>query len=133
MFHSPTAYLLAFYGLYLICSGLAGFLFIGKRAKTALLSGGSMGLLALTIGHFMNQHQQWAFWAGLLQTLGLLGVFAWRASAAFLQLRGDEARLLPPFEKGKAIAFLLISSMFAATLLTLAVQLMFFRHNLYGS
>ncbi len=75
--------LLAFYGLFLISCGITAVIFIGLKAKTALVSGGTSGLIALLISYFISQDVQSAKWAGLILSFALFVVFSWRANKTF--------------------------------------------------
>ena len=88
-----------------------------------------MGVIALTFGYFMIQQKKWAFVAGLIQTIFLIGVFAWRGTISFFSVMeivqnnsGD------PF--GKGIAFLVINAMFLMSLVVTAIQVMYFKSNM---
>ncbi len=114
--------LLAFYGVFLICAGIISVLFIGLKAKTALISGGSSGLLALTISYLFYLDVSWAPIAGIGLCTGLFVVFSWRSTKTLF-------RLMEMIQSGheeiktKGIAFLIISLMAVITLFTLALQL----------
>jgi hypothetical protein len=124
----PSFSLLLFYGLFLILCGFLSVIFIGSRAKTALISGGSSGALSLLFAFYINQMQTWAFLAGILLSLALSVVFAWRATktlfSLFGMIRNDDKEL-----KGKGIAFLIISLMCVVSVFTFAMQTIFFLHH----
>jgi hypothetical protein len=114
--------LLFYYGLFLIFCGVAAVLLIGLKAKTALISGGTSGVIAITIGHFVSQGEAWATVAGLLLCLFLFGIFCWRSAKTLFTVMD----LIPqkhPDLKGKAIAFLIISLMAIVTIVVLLLQL----------
>jgi hypothetical protein len=116
----PT--LLFYYGLFLILCGITSVALIGMKAKTALISGGTAGILAITIGHFISQGAAFAKVAGVLVCLMLSIVFYWRSGKTLFKL----LELIPerhPDVKGKAIAFLIISLMAIVTLVVLLLQL----------
>ena len=46
--------LLFYYGVFLIVCGIASVTLIGWKAKTALVSGGISGVIAITIGHYFR-------------------------------------------------------------------------------
>lgn len=107
----PVYSLLTFYGLFLITCGIVSVIFIGLKAKTALMSGGMSGAIALgiaywsSIGDYTHAHV-----AGVLLTLTLFAVFAWRSTKTLFKV----FELIPsahPDLKGKGIAFLIISLM----------------------
>ncbi|MFT2007853.1 hypothetical protein ACMA1I_04195 [Pontibacter sp. 13R65] len=125
--HPHLSYLYAFFGLFLIGCGIISVLFLGWKAKTALVSGGTFGLLALIAGHFLNQAQSWALYLGVAEAALLTGIFAWRASAAFLTL----TKLLQNKDavaiRQKSIAFIIIATMFLMALFVLALSAMFLK------
>lgn len=117
--------LLAFYGSFLILCGIVSVSFIGMKAKTALISGGSSGLTALLISYLGFQQVSWAPLAGLFICTALMIVFSWRSTKTLFKL----FELIPanhPDLKGKGIAFLIISLMAVVTIFTLALQIVFF-------
>jgi hypothetical protein len=116
----PT--LLFYYGLFLILCGITSVALIGMKAKTALISGGTAGIIAITIGHFISQGAAVAKVAGVLVCLMLFIVFCWRSGKTLFKL----LELIPerhPDVKGKAIAFLIICLMAVVTLVVLLLQL----------
>lgn len=120
-----------FYGLYMIICGIIPFFFVGPSAKSAVVSGLISALLAFACGYFLFQGRLWAFWAGNLLVLFLLGIFAWRASASFIRLvdliaYGDSFQL-----PEKALAFLILSSMFLMTLIVLSFSVFHVRQILF--
>ncbi|WP_114781324.1 hypothetical protein [Botryobacter ruber] len=130
--HQNIAYLYAFFGLFLITCGVVSVLFLGRKAKTAIMSGGFFGLVALTAGHFLNLSQPWALYLGLTEAFLLTFIFAWRASTAFHTLMelvqaNDQAAV-----RSKSIAFLIIATMFIMALFVLAVSVTFLRQVLEG-
>lgn len=114
--------LLFYYGLFLILCGITSVALIGMKAKTALASGGTAGVIAIAIGHFISQGSAVAPVAGLIVCLALFIVFCWRSAKTLftvLELTRDRH----PDLKGKAIAFLIISLMAVITLIVLLLQL----------
>lgn len=114
--------LLFYYGVFLIACGIAAVLLIGLKAKTALISGGASGVIAMTIGHFISQGSAFAQTTGLLVCFLLFGIFCWRSAKTLFTLMD----LIPqkhPDLKGKAIAFLIISLMAIVTIVVLLLQL----------
>jgi hypothetical protein len=118
-----NAYMMLFYGIFLIAVAVITVALIGWSAKTALFSGGSMGLLALIFAHFTNKGAKWSNIAGLLQTLVLSGVFGWRAwkslyaTLELIQTSGmDEIT-------GKMTAFFMINLMFIVSVAFTGIQL----------
>lgn len=117
-----VAYLLFYYGVFLISCGIMAVVLIGLKAKTALASGGLSGVIAITIGHFVSQGSASAQVAGLLVCLALFVVFCWRSAKTLFTL----FELIPsrhPDLKGKGIAFLIISLMAVVTIIVLLLQL----------
>ncbi len=95
-----------------------------------MASGSMSGFIALTAGHFLNLGQAWALYLGTTEAAILTGVFAWRASAAFLTLtellqKQDKAAI-----RQKSVAFLIIATMLVMALLVLALSATFFKDAL---
>jgi hypothetical protein len=109
----------AAFGIYMILMGVIAFLLIGGSAKTALISGGSMGALALFFSYNIAKERFWAYLAAMAQTVFLIGVFAWRSTLAFLGTL-EAIAIQEPFT-GKAAAFLTIGSMFVFALITFSI------------
>lgn len=106
-----SAFLLLFYGIFLILIGILSVLLIGWTAKTALISGGTMGFIALTIAHFINKENKIAQYLGLLQTITLSFIFGWRASKALFALLELVILNNTVAINGKLYAFFLINLM----------------------
>lgn len=106
--NKQTALTLAGYGAFLIVVGLLGFLSNPEKAKTALMSGGTFGLLNIALG-FLS-HRGWrpagkiAF--GVAVFLGL--IFTWRATVSWMAVAGGASE--------KLTAAILISAMLMATI-----------------
>jgi hypothetical protein len=114
--------LLFYYGVFLIGCGITAVLLIGWKARTALISGGTSGVIAITIGHFISQGSTAAPIAGLLLCFMLVGIFCWRSAKTLFTVMD----LIPPRHpdlKGKAIAFLIISLMAVVSIVVLLLQL----------
>ena len=114
--------LLFYYGIFLILCGIVSVILIGLKAKTALVSGGVSGVIAITIGHFISLGSTGAQFAGLLVCFALFIVFCWRSAKTLFTL----LELIPaghPDLKGKAIAFLIISLMAVVSVIVLLLQL----------
>lgn len=113
--------LLFFYGVFLIVCGIASVAFIGKKAKTAVMSGGTSGLIALLISYLVSKGIYVAPLAGLVLALGLFCVFSWRSTKTLFKI----FELIPAQQeelKGKGIAFLIISLMAVVSLFVFVLQ-----------
>lgn len=113
--------LLYFYGTFLIACGFVAVTFIGLKAKTALASGGSSGVIAIFIGWLHSELHSSAAWLGILLSLALLIVFSWRATKTLHKV----FELIPakhPDLNGKGIAFLIIALMAVVSLVVLMIQ-----------
>lgn len=103
------------YGLFLIAIGVVGYLSNPEKAATALLSGGTFGVLSMIWGALLRRGQDWARWAALATTGFLTAVFAWRATVTWLAVQGGNSE--------KLVAAGLITAMGVASVLTLYVLL----------
>jgi hypothetical protein len=121
-----VASLLFFYGLFLILCGIVSFVFIGMKAKTALISGGTSGVLAMTAGHFAYANSSVAAAAGIALSLGLFIVFAWRSTKTLFTIFELLASTQRDELKGKGIAFLIISLMAVVSIFVTFIQLINF-------
>ncbi len=113
--------LLFFYGLFLILCGIVAVTFIGLKAKTALASGGLSGLIAMGTGYLIYTQTSYAGIAGIVLTLILFCVFAWRSTKTLHKI----FELIPMQHedlKGKGIAFLIISLMAVVSLVVCLLQ-----------
>lgn len=114
--------ILIFYGFFLITCGIGSVLFIGMKAKTALLSGGTSGLISILVGYFYTLHNIPLTIVAILIPFALFIVFSWRSSKTLFKLielistKSTEAN-------SKAIAFLIISLMAVVSIFTFAIQL----------
>jgi hypothetical protein len=114
--------LLFFYGLFLIACGIVSVIFIGMKAKTALASGGISGIVAIAMGHFLSTGMPAAQVAGIMLSLALFIVFAWRSTKTLFRI----FELIPSGDaelKGKGIAFLIISLMAVVSLIVSILQM----------
>lgn len=102
-----NASILIGYGLFLILVGLIGFLSNPEKAKTALMSGGTFGLLSIGLGVLAAKGWSKArpIALGMAAFLGL--VFIWRSSVSWMAVAGGQSE--------KTLAALLISSMLLGT------------------
>lgn len=116
--------MLLLYGLFLICCGITAVVFIGLKAKTALLSGGTSGAICIGISYIASSQFHAAQIAGLVVSLALFIVFSWRATKTLFII--FEIIATPGNElKGKGIAFLIISLMAVVSLIVFGAQLLF--------
>ncbi len=114
--------ILNFYGVFLILCGIVSVIFIGMKAKTALASGGISGVIMILIGYLVSIATHGARWAGIVVTLALFVVFAWRSTKTLFKI----FELIPSAHKelkGKGIAFLIISLMAVVSMVMLVLQL----------
>lgn len=103
----PLSKWLFIYGVFLILAGAAGFLSNPEKAKTALLSGGTFGLLSILWGVLHVRGMAWSRRAafGTVMFLGI--VFSWRASAGWMAVMDGRSE--------KLFAACLITLMLSAT------------------
>jgi uncharacterized membrane protein (UPF0136 family) len=114
--------LLDFYGIFLIICGIISVIFIGLKAKTALISGGTSGVLAIVTGYLLHVNTPGAAIAGIVISGGLFIVFAWRSTKTLFRI----FELIPSQDqelKGKGIAFLIISLMAVVSIFVFALQI----------
>jgi uncharacterized membrane protein (UPF0136 family) len=104
------------YGLFLILIGVLGYLSNPEKAKTALLSGGTFGLLSIAWGALLLRGARRAWAAAAATTVFLSGVFIWRASVGWIAVSRGQGE--------KRTAALLITLMLAASLATLTLLLL---------
>jgi heme A synthase len=103
------------FGLFLAMIGILGFLSNPDKAKTALVSGGGFGFLSIVLGIFLRRGFRWARGAAVAMTALLAIVFVWRAIVGWVAVIQGQAE--------KRTAAILITSMLAASILTLMVLL----------
>jgi len=115
--------LLLFYGFFLIACGITAVIFIGSKAKTALVSGGTSGILAIFIGYFYYSENILIKIAAILLPSILFVVFCWRSSKTFLILIDMISAQQQAEAKKKGIAFLIISLMAIVSLVVAIFQL----------
>lgn len=121
---SPLVNLLLFYGFFLITSGIISVIFIGMKAKTALISGGTAGGLVLVTASLISGGLAAAAYGGIFLALALFIVFSWRATKTLFRL----FEIIPTGHeelKGKGIAFLIIALMAVVSLVVLLLQVVF--------
>src|SRR6188768_2925146 len=121
-----SASLFYFYGIFLILCGIVSVIFIGPKAKTALMSGGMSGLLSILIAYFIGKGSGYAPVFGIILPVGLFIVFAWRSTKTLFRIfelltsptsAPDKNEL-----NGKGIAFLIISLMAVTSLVVFIVH-----------
>jgi hypothetical protein len=125
MNHQLLTALLYFYGAFLITCGIVSVTFIGAKAKTALISGGTSGIISLLIGYLISIDVSGAKLAGIFLSLALLIVFSWRSTKTLFKI----FELIPSASdelKGKGIAFLIISLMAVVSIVVLMLQVISF-------
>lgn len=123
--HQTSVTILYFYGTFLILCGIASVIFIGLKAKTALMSGGMSGAISLTTGWLISTHTAGAPVLGLIIPVMLFVVFAWRSAKTLFKI----FELIPTqYEnlKGKGIAFLVISLMAVVSMFSFVLLLINF-------
>ena len=103
-----TAFALIGYGLFLMLIGLVGYLSNPEKAKTALLSGGTFGLLNIGLGYLSLRGWPRAVPAALALATFLSIVFTWRTIVTWSKYADGNPE--------KWVAALLISSMLGATI-----------------
>lgn len=99
------------FGVFLIGCGLIGYLSNPAAAKTALMSGGTFGILSALWGvWFLKGGRRGPFLAGALTSLLLIVAFTWRGLVSWQAVLAGEP---------KVVAAVLISAMWVGTVLTL--------------
>lgn len=117
--------LMTFYGLFLIICGIISVVFIGLKAKTALVSGGVSGFISLVVAYFIFQNTTGAQLAGILLALVLFIVFAWRSTKTLFRIF-EMIAIAHEDLRVKGIAFLIISLMAVVSLFVAALQVIFY-------
>lgn len=103
------------YGAFLVAVGIVGYLSNPEKAATALLSGGTFGVLSAIWGGLLWRGVGWARGAAIATTGFLTAVFAWRSTVTWLAVSGGNSQ--------KLVAAALITSMGVASVVTLYVLL----------
>jgi hypothetical protein len=114
--------LLVIYGCFLIGWGIMAVVLIGLKAKTALISGGFTGLMAIGVGYWIHSGSPYAPVVGIILTLALFGVFAWRSTLTFYKV----AEYIPERHidlNDKIKAFLIIAMMAVVSMVVSLFQL----------
>jgi hypothetical protein len=110
-----AGYILIAYGLFLIVAGLAGYLSNPEKAKTALMSGGTFGLLQIGLGTFWLKGWKPARSVGMGVASFLSAVFIWRASVGWMAVSAGQSE--------KLFAAALITSMLVASIVAIVMVL----------
>jgi len=103
-----TGRILAGYGAFLILIGLLGYLSNPEKAKTALMSGGTFGMLNIGLGVLAIRGWRRAVPVALGLVVMLSAVFTWRTIATWQAFAGGN--------EDKLVAGVLITSMLVASL-----------------
>lgn len=117
-----------FYGIFLIACGIVSVIFIGPKAKTALMSGGMSGLLFILIAYFTQHRSGYAPIYGIILSGALFIVFAWRSTKTLFRIfelltgTGDNPDSHRDDLNKKGIAFLIISLMAIISLFVFILQ-----------
>ena len=114
--------LLLLYGLFLICCGIISVIFIGPKAKTALLSGGSSGAISIAIACFYSYTNIFLIIAAIAVPFALFIVFSWRSTKTFFKLI-ELISAKDSETNAKAIAFLIISLMAVVSIYVFLAEL----------
>jgi hypothetical protein len=114
MTHGPATWLII-YGSFLIVMGVIGYLSNPEKAATALLSGGTFGVLSTAWGVLLRRGVQLARWGAVATTALLAVVFSWRAAVGWLAVAEGSSE--------KLVAASLISVMDLATVAMLIALL----------
>jgi uncharacterized membrane protein (UPF0136 family) len=101
------ALVLCAYGIFLMLAGLTGYLSNPEKAKTALLSGGTFGLLNLALAFLALRGWKPSVPIALGTAVFLGIVFTWRSTASWMAFAGGQEE--------KRVAAMIISTMLAAT------------------
>lgn len=82
------------YGTFLILAGIAGFLSNPEKAKTALMSGGTFGLIQIIVGFCARKgwHHARALGLGICAFLTL--TFTWRSVVSWMAFAGGQSEKL---------------------------------------
>jgi uncharacterized membrane protein (UPF0136 family) len=101
------------FGAFLLLCGLLGYLSNPEKAKTALISGATFGLLSAAWGGWMLAGgRKVAYFAAAGTTILLVAAFSWRSTASWQAHFGGEPKLFAAF---------LITAMWVASVASLVV------------
>lgn len=101
------------YGCFLILVGLIGYLSNPEKAKTALIAGGTFGIISIIWGLLSLRGFSWARVATLITVVFLSLVFVWRASVGWIAVAQGQTE--------KMLAAVLISLMLTASVALVAM------------
>lgn len=83
------------FGIFLIACGVLGYLSNPEKAKTALISGGTFGLLSSAWGFWMLKGGGRLAWvAAASTTLLLVAAFSWRSTVSWQAFIAGEPKLV---------------------------------------
>ena len=102
------AFVLCAYGVFLMLAGLTGYLSNPEKAKTALLSGGTFGLLSLALAGLALRGWRPSVPIALGTAVFLGIAFIWRSTVSWMAFAGGQAE--------KRVGAMILSTMLAATL-----------------
>lgn len=118
-----SAQLLVVYATFLMLCGIGAVIFIGFKAKTALMSGGFAAFASLCAAYLYHTLAPFAPYVGITVSFALFCVFAWRSTKTLFTVFA----LIPeksPELKGKGIAFLIISLMAVVSVFVTFLQIL---------
>lgn len=124
MIETVVSTLLYSYGIFLILCGIVSVIFIGMKAKTALISGGFAGTVSILSAYLVATQTAYAQTTGIFVSFALFCVFAWRSTKTLFTIFNmiqEKAEAL----KGKGIAFLVISLMAVVSIFVTFIQIMY--------
>src|SRR5690606_32016109 len=107
-----------------ILCGIVSVIFIGLKAKTALISGGTSGVISIVISVLIFNQVTVAKYAGIFVVAALFIVFSWRSTKTLFTLM-EMISIAHEDRKGKAIAFLIISLMAVVSIFAIIMQIIF--------
>ena len=91
-----TAIALVGYGAFLILVGLLGYLSNPEKAKTALMSGGTFGLINIVLGYLASRNWRRSVPVALAVAAFLSAIFCWRVIVTWNAFAsGNSDKLVP--------------------------------------
>jgi hypothetical protein len=118
-----TSKIMLYFGAFLILAGVLGFLSNPEKAKTALMSGGLFGFIAIALGVLARRGWQKALPISIGLTMFLAITFTWRAIVSWMAYWNGQA---DKFTAAVLISTMLVGSATVATVL-------FLRANSYAT